>query len=327
MLRSSGSTKGEVARYALTRLLLVVPTLFLVSLFVFAIVRAIPGDVVDMMLEQFQYGKDAAELRSKLGLDRPVALQYLVWVRGLLHGDLGQSLWTNRPAARDIAARFPVTLTLSLCSIVISLLVAIPVGILAAVRQDTPGDYVARSMAIGALAIPNFWLATLIVVIPSFYFNWAPSIGNFTVLGGDPLRYLGQFFLPAACLGITQAGVILRMTRGMMLEVLRQDYVRTASAKGLDARRVVLRHALRNAMIPIVTVIGSQMPFYFGGSIVMEHIFGLPGLGSFVLEAISRRDYPVIQAVNLFVALLVIVSNLAVDLSYGALDPRLRQDA
>ena len=316
-----------MARYALKRLLLVVPTLFLVSLFVFAIVRAIPGDVVDMMLEQFQYGKDASELRSKLGLDRPLALQYLVWVRGLLRGDLGQSLWTNRPAAQDIAARFPVTLTLSLSSIVISLLVAIPVGILAAVRQDTAGDYTARSLAIGALAIPNFWLATLIVVIPSFYFNWAPSIGNFTVFGGDPVRYLGQFFLPAVCLGITQAGVILRMTRGMMLEVLRQDYVRTASAKGLGSRHVVLRHALRNAMIPIVTVIGTQMPFYFGGSIVMEHIFGLPGLGSFVLEAISRRDYPVIQAVNLFVALLVIVSNLAVDLSYGVLDPRLRQHA
>jgi len=275
-----------VIRYALKRLLLVVPTLVLVSLFVFGIIRAIPGDVVDMMLEQFQYGKDAAELRAKLGLDRPLLEQYLVWVKGLLAGDLGQSLWTNRPAALDIAA---------------------------------------RSFAIGALSIPNFWLATLIVVLPSFYFNWAPPIGNFVALGQDPLGSLTQFVLPAICLGITQAGVILRMTRGMMLEVLRQDYVRTAWAKGLGSRVVVLRHALRNAMIPIVTVIGGQMPFYFGGSIVMEHIFGLPGLGSFVLEAISRRDYPVIQAVNLFVALLVILSNLLVDVSYGALDPRVRQ--
>lgn len=314
-----------MSRYALKRLLLVVPTLFLVSLLVFAIVRAIPGDVVDMMLEQFQYGKDAADLRAKLGLDRPLAEQYLVWVGELLRGNLGQSLWTNRPAMVDIAARFPVTLTLSLLAVVISLLVALPVGILAAVKQDTSGDYAARSFAIGALSIPNFWLATLIVVIPSFYFNWAPPIGDFVGLRQDPLAYLAQFVLPAICLGVTQAGVIMRMTRGMMLEVLRQDYVRTAWAKGLAGRAVILRHALQNAMIPIVTVIGSQMPFYFGGSIVMEHIFGLPGMGSFVLEAISRRDYPVIQAVNLFVAVLVILSNLLVDLSYGALDPRLRQ--
>jgi peptide/nickel transport system permease protein len=315
-----------VARYALKRLLLVVPTLFVVSLFVFAIVRAIPGDVVDMMLEQFQYGKDAAELRARLGLDRSLPEQYVTWAARLLRGDLGQSLWTRRPAALDIVERFPVTLTLSLVSIAVSLLVAMPVGILAAVRQDTGADFVARSFAIGALSVPNFWLATLIVVIPSFYLNWAPSLGSFVRFGQGPLTYLAQFVLPALCLGLTQSGVIMRMARGMMLEVLRQDYVRTAWAKGLSARAVILGHALRNAMIPIVTVIGGQMPFYFGGSIVMEHIFGLPGIGSFVLEAISRRDYPVIQAVNLFVAVLVILSNLLVDLSYGLLDPRLRQE-
>ncbi len=312
--------------YALKRLLLVVPTLVLVSLFVFAIIRAIPGDVVDMMLEQFQYGKNAAELRARLGLDRPVLEQYLAWMTGLLRGDLGHSLWTNRPAGQDIIVRFPVTLTLSLLSIVISLLVALPVGILSALRQDTAADYAARSFAIGGLSVPSFWLATLIVVIPSFYFNWTPPIGSFVRFGDAPLAHLAQFVLPAVCLGITQAGVIMRMTRGMMLEVLRQDYVRTARAKGLSGQAVTLRHALRNAMIPIVTVIGGQMPFYFGGSIVMEHIFGLPGIGSFVLEAISRRDYPVIQAVNLLVAALVILSNLLVDLSYGALDPRIRQE-
>ena len=314
-------------RYALKRLVFVVPTLLLVSVFVFGIVRAIPGDVVDMMLEQFQYGKDAAELRARLGLDRPLIEQYLTWAGGVLRGDLGQSLWTKRPAATDIAQRFPVTLTLSLLSIAISLLVALPIGIYGAVRQDSAADYAARSIAVGALSIPNFWLGTLIVVVPSFYFNWAPPIGNFVPFREAPLANLGQFVLPAICLGITQAGIIMRMTRGMMLEVLRQDYVRTAWAKGLAARAVIVRHALRNAMIPIVTVIGGQMPFYFGGSIVMEHIFGLPGMGSFVLEAITRRDYPVIQAVNLFVALLVILSNLLVDLSYGALDPRLRQES
>ncbi len=314
-------------RYALKRLLLVVPTLLLVTLFVFGIVRAIPGDVVDMMLEQFQYGKDAAELRAKLGLDRPLAEQYVAWVARVVRGDFGKSLWTNRPAMVDLGQRFPVTLTLSLLSIAVSLVVAVPVGILGAVRQDSLTDYAARSVAIGALSIPNFWLGTLIVVVPSLYLGWVPNIGNFTPFARDPLGYLSQFLLPALCLGLTQSGVIMRMTRGMMLEVLRQDYMRTAWSKGLADRAVVLRHGLQNAMIPIVTVIGGQMPFYFGGSIVMEHIFGLPGLGSFVLEAISRRDYPVIQAVNLFVALLVVLSNLLVDISYGALDPRIRQQA
>jgi peptide/nickel transport system permease protein len=194
------------------------------------------------------------------------------------------------------------------------------------VRQDSRADYAARSFAVGALSVPNFWLGTLIVVLPSYYFHWAPSIGSFTPFAEGWYAYLGQFLLPALCLGVAQAGIIMRMTRGMMLEVLRQDYVRTALAKGLSGAAVVLGHALRNAAIPIVTIIGGQMPFYFGGSIIMEHIFGLPGMGSFVLEAISRRDYPVIQAVNLFVAALVVLSNLLVDLSYGALDPRVRQD-
>ncbi len=313
--------------YALKRLLLVIPTLLLVSFFVFSIVRAIPGDVVDMMLEQFQYGRDAADLRARLGLDRPLVEQYLAWVGHVVRGDFGQSLWTKRPALEDLAARFPVTLTLSLLSIALSLLVAVPIGVLGAVRQDSLADYAARSAAVGALSIPSFWLGTLIVVVPSVYLHWVPSIGSFTPFAADPLGYLAQFALPAVCLGITQAGIILRMTRAMMLEVLRQEYVRTARAKGLAARAVILRHGLRNALIPIVTIIGGQMPFYFGGSIVMEHIFGLPGLGSFVLEAISRRDYPVIQAVNLFVALLVVVSNVLVDLSYGVLDPRIRQHA
>ena len=311
-------------RYALKRLLLVVPTLVLVSLFVFGIIRAIPGDVVDMMLEQFQYGKDAAELRAKLGLDRPLLEQYLVWVKRLLAGDLGQSLWTNRPAAQDIAARFPVTVTLSLLSILISLLVALPVGILAALRQDTAGDYTARSFAIGALSIPNFWLATLIVVLPSFYFNWAPPIGNFVALGQDPLGSLAQFVLPAICLGITQAGVILRMTRGMMLEVLRQDYVRTAWAKGLRELPVVLKHSLKNAMIPVITVLGIQVAQILGGTVIFELIFGLPGMGRFLFDAINQRDYPVIQGVNLIIVSVVVLINLMVDAAYAWLDPRIR---
>ncbi|MBI2014096.1 MAG: ABC transporter permease [Candidatus Rokubacteria bacterium] len=313
-----------MTRYALKRLLLVVPTLLIVSLFVFAIVRAIPGDVVDMMLEQFQYGKSAAELRARLGLDRPLLEQYGRWVGGVLRGDLGQSLWTNRPAATDIAARFPVTLTLSFLSIVVSLAVALPVGLLGAVRQDTPVDWASRSFAVGALSVPSFWLGTLIVVLPSFYFNWTPPIGSFVRFADAPLAHLAQFVLPALCLGITQAGVIMRMARGMMLEVLRQDYVRTARAKGLGERAVVYRHALANSLLPVVTFIGWWGGRLLGGIVIVEIIFSVPGMGSTLASAVSQRDYPLVQAMVFVMAIVFLTINLVVDLLYAWLDPRIR---
>ncbi len=311
-------------RYLAKRLFLLIPTLFLVTVFVFSMVRLIPGDIVQMMLEQYQYAKDVAELRHKLGLDQPIYLQYVTWIGKLLQGDFGVSLWTKRTAVEELATRFPVTLELSFLSILFSLLISLPIGVMAAVRQDTFLDYLCRSLTIMALSIPGFWLATLMLVFPSYWFHWAPAIGDFTPFHADPLGHLAQFILPGIALGLSQSGVIMRMTRSMMLEVLRQDFIRTAWAKGLPAQLVICKHTLKNAMIPIIDVVGIQMPFYFGGSIIMEHIFGLPGMGSFAFEVISRRDYPMIQAVTLFVALLIVLTNLIIDVSYGYLDPRIR---
>ena len=313
-----------MTQYLLRRLLLTIPTLFLVSVMAFLIVRLIPGDAVTLMFADLGYAKSIEQMRARLGLDLPFYEQYARWIGDLLHGRFGESLWTQRTVLSQLGERLPVTLELSCLSLAFAVLYGGVTGVIAAVRHDDWMDMSLRSVAMAFLSLPSFWLGTLAIVLPSLYIGWSPSI-RLVPFTADPLGSLGQFLLPAVCLGITQAGVIMRMTRGMMLEVLRQDYVRTAWSKGLASRAVVLRHALRNAMIPIVTVIGGQMPFYFGGSIVMEHIFGLPGMGSFVLEAINRRDYPVLQAVNLFLALLVILSNLLVDLSYGVLDPRVRQ--
>ena len=313
-----------MSQYVVRRLLLVIPTLFLVSVIVFSIVRFIPGDVVNLMLEQYQYGKDAAELRHKLGLDRPVHLQYIQWLADIFRGNFGISLWTKRTGMEELGYRFPVTLQLSFMAIVFSILISIPIGILAAIRQNSAADYIARSFAIGALSIPAFWLATLLLVLPSIWFKWTPPLQEFTPFLENPAANLGQFTLPAILLGLSQSGTILRMTRAMMLEVLHQDYIRTAWAKGLRERVVVTRHALKNAMIPVISIIGVQMPFYFGGTVIMEYIFRLPGMGSFTLEVISRRDYPMIQAVVLFIAALIVIINLVEDLAYGYFDPRIR---
>lgn len=313
-----------MGRYFIRRVLLIIPTLFLVSVMVFSMVRLIPGDVVSMMLEQYQYAKDVEELKQKLGLNKPIYQQYLEWLVKLAQGDLGVSLWTNRSAVEELKTRFPVTLELSLISIFFSVLIALPVGILAAIRQDSWMDYLSRSFTIGALSIPSFWLATLYLVIPSILFKIAPPIGSFMTFSANPWGHISQFLFPAFAMGLAQSGVIMRMTRAMMLEVLRQDYVRTAWAKGLSEKVIVLRHSLKNALIPIVDVIGIQMPFYFGGTIIMEYIFGLPGMGSFAFEAISKRDYPMIQAITLFIAVLIVITNLIVDLSYGYLDPRVK---
>lgn len=313
-----------MGRYIIRRLLLIIPTLFLVTLMVFSMVRLIPGSVVDMMLEQYQYGKDVTELNQKLGLDKPIITQYFYWLAKLARGDLGESLWTKRSATEELKTRFPVTLELSLISIFFSLIIALPVGILAAIRQDSWMDYLSRSFTIGALSIPSFWLATLFLVLPSIWFKIAPPIGSYMSFSANPWGHISQFLFPAFAMGLAQSGVIMRMTRAMILEVLRQDYVRTAWAKGLSEKVVVFRHTLKNALIPIVDVIGIQMPFYFGGTIIMEYIFGLPGMGSFAFEAISKRDYPMIQAITLFLAILIVFTNLIVDLSYGYLDPRIK---
>lgn len=310
-------------RYVAKRLLIAIPSLLIASLIVFTLPRLIPGDAVQLMLAEKAYAKDVAELRAKLGLDRPLYVQYVEWAGRALRGDLGESLWTRRPVLDEIAQRLPVTLTLASLALAFALLIAIPVGVISAARQDSLADFVARSAAILGLSVPGFWLATLLIVLPAIWWGWRP-VGDFVEFSRDPLGYVRQIVLPAAVLGIAASAALMRLTRGMLLEVLRQDYVRTAWAKGLAERGIVLKHGLRNAIIPVVTLLGTQLPQIIGGTVVIETVFGLPGMSRFLFDAINQRDYPVIQGVNLLVVSTVVLINLAVDALYAVLDPRIR---
>jgi peptide/nickel transport system permease protein len=310
--------------YVVRRLALAVPTLILVSVIVFSIMRLMPGDVVIRMVEGHAYAPTVDALRKELGLDRPASVQYIEWVGGiLLRGDFGSSYWTRQPIWDEFISRFPVTLELAALTILSSVVIGILVGIVSAVRQDTVSDYVGRTLAILALSIPYFGLAVLVVVLPSIYFKWTPvyTYVPFTV---DPLQNLKIMMVPALVFGVTRAGPIMRIMRSALLEVLRQDYIRTAWSKGLPERAIVLRHALKNAMIPVVSLVGLQTPLYIGGSVIIESIFRLPGVGLFFFEALTRLDYPVVQSVNLIVAAMVVGLNLIIDLSYAFLDPRIR---
>ena len=310
-------------RYLARRLLVAIPSLIIASVIVFTLPRLIPGDAVQLMLAETSYAKDLDELRAKLGLDRAIHVQYAEWVGRVVRGDLGESLWTRRPVVGELAQRLPVTAELALYATVIALLIALPIGVLAAARQDTLADYVARSVAILGLSLPGFWLGTLLIVLPAIWWGWRPVTG-FVEFRQDPLAHVSQLLLPALILGIASAAALMRLTRGMLLEALRQDYVRTAWAKGLGERKVVIKHALRNAVIPVVTLLGTQLPLILGGTVVIETIFGLPGVSRFLFDAINQRDYPVIQGVNLLVVSTVVVVNLGVDALYGVLDPRIR---
>ena len=311
-------------RYVLRRVALAIPTLFLVSVIVFAMMRLMPGDVVTRMVEGQAYAPTLAALRHDLGLDRPVHVQYLEWIGGIvLRGDFGTSYWTRQPIFDEFVHRFPVTLELALLTILVSVVLGILVGIVSAVRQDTPSDYVGRVLAILALSVPYFGLAVLVVVLPSIYFKWTP-VWTYVPFSTSPAENLKIMLVPALVFGVTRAGPIMRIMRSALLDVLRQDYIRTAWSKGLAERRIVLRHALKNAMIPVISLIGLQTPLYIGGSVIIEAIFRLPGVGLFFFEALSRLDYPVVQSVNLIVATMVVGLNLLIDLSYAFLDPRIR---
>jgi peptide/nickel transport system permease protein len=310
--------------YVLRRLALAVPTLILVSVIVFSIMRLMPGDVVIRMVEGHAYAPTVEALRKELGLDRPAHVQYLEWVGGiLLRGDFGMSYWTRQPIWDEFIRRFPVTLELAALTILSSVVIGILVGIVSAIRQDTVSDYVGRVLAILALSVPYFGLAVLVVVLPSIYFKWTP-VYTYVPFTTDPAENLKIMLVPALVFGVTRAGPIMRIMRSALLEVLRQDYIRTAWSKGLPERAIVLRHALKNALIPVVSLIGLQTPLYIGGSVIIEAIFRLPGVGLFFFEALTRLDYPVVQSVNLIVAAMVVGLNLAIDLSYAFLDPRIR---
>ena len=313
--------------YVIRRLLALLPTLLLASIIVFVTVRLIPGDVIDLMLSQNDVAADKRsreQLIAVLGLDVPMWQQYGRWISAIvLHGDLGKSLWQGTPVAELLLARLPVTFELGAIALVMGLLIALPIGIYSAVRQDTGGDYAARSFSILLLAVPSFWLGTMVVVFPSIWWGWSPPI-EFTPFAQSPLRNLQQMLLPGVVLGAALSAITMRLTRTMMLEVLRQDYIRTAWAKGLSERLVILRHALRNAMIPVVTLIGLQAPLLIGGAVIIEQIFVIPGMGLLLLEAVQQRDYPIITGVFLMVGVAVMLINLGVDLTYGLLDPKVR---
>jgi len=310
-------------RYLARRLVIAIPSLLIASVIVFTLPRLIPGDAVQLMLAETSYAKDLDELRRKLGLDRALHVQYVDWASRAIRGDLGESLWTRRPVVEELARRLPVSAELALYAMVIAVAIALPIGVLAAAHQDTIADYLARSVAILGLSVPSFWLATLLIVMPAIWWGWRPLTG-FTELHQDPLGHVTQLLLPAAILGIASAAALMRLTRGMLLEALRQDYVRTAQAKGLGQPTVIVKHGLRNAVIPVITLLGTQLPLILGGTVVIETIFGLPGVGRFLFDAINQRDYPVIQGVNLLVVSTVVVVNLGVDVLYGVLDPRIR---
>ena len=307
-----------------------IPTLFLATLVIFAIVRFIPGSVIDLMISEspaeagLEVQKFTAEvLRDKLGLNQPIYVQYGHWIAGIFRGDLGRSLWTKRLVLDTLAERLPVSLELGIFSLIFAMALAIPIGILSAVRQDTLGDYLGRTIAVLAISLPSFWIATIIIVYPAIYLNWSPPV-EYIPLTKDPGGNLIQFLIPAAIQGMVMSGTTMRMTRTMMLEVLRQDYIRTAWSKGLRERMIIFRHAVRNAIIPVVTMVGVLAPVLVGGMVVIETIFSLPGIGKLIVDATYTRDYPIISGVNLLLAVVILLVNLAVDMTYGWLDPRIR---
>jgi peptide/nickel transport system permease protein len=310
-------------KYVLRRLLIATSSLFLASLVVFSLPRLIPGDVVQLMLEERAYGKDLEDLRAKLGLHHPIYIQYFEWAGRVVQGELGESLWTKRPVLEELGRRLPVSLKLGVLALLFSVSIALPIGILAAIRQDSLADYVARSLAIVGLSVPGFWIATMVILLPSLWWNWSPPI-QFTEFSVDPWAHVSQFIIPAFILGIASSAAIMRLTRAQLLEVLRQDYVRTAWAKGVRESAVVLKHSLKNSLIPVITVLGIQIAQILGGTVIFETIFGLPGMGRFLFDAINQRDYPVIQGVNLVIVSVVVLMNLAVDACYAYLDPRIR---
>jgi peptide/nickel transport system permease protein len=314
-----------MTQYIIRRLLLAIPTLLIVVFAVFMMMRLVPGSVVDLILAEQPYisPEDRDILEEQLGLDGSVPSQFVRYLGDLAQGDLGESPYTGRPVTEELKNRLPVTLEFGTMAILIGLIIALPIGILSAIRQDTMQDYISRSFAILALSVPYFFTATLLVVFPIAWWGWSPPL-LYQSWGDGVFAHLYYYFWPALLLGVSLAGTVMRLTRTQMLEVLRQDYIRTAWSKGLRERVIISRHALKNALIPVVTVIGLQVPLAVGGTLILETIFNMPGVGRFYISAIPQRDYPSIQGVALVIAIIVILSNLVVDLTYGMLDPRIR---
>ena len=315
-----------MSRYVFKRLLLMIPTLFGVALLVFFLLRVAPGDIVELKYAgsgTFAPKEALDRERVQLGLDRPLAQQFASWIAGILRFDLGISMWTGRPITDEIKIRLELSVQLALMATLVAVLIAIPAGTLAALKQDTWIDYLVRIVSIGGLALPSFWLGIVIILGFLIVFKWMPPL-SFTSFWIDPWANLAQMIWPALAVGYRYSAMATRMTRSAVLEVLREDYVRTARAKGLRERAVVIKHALRNALLPVITVIGLEFAFLIGGLVVTEQVFNLNGIGMLFVESISHRDYTMTQALVLLVSFAFIFMNLLVDLLYAYLDPRIR---
>ena len=311
--------------YVIRRLLQLIPVLFGISVLIFAVMKMIPGDVISGIL-----GVDATpELRAQLeeiyGLDRPYVVQYLDWIGGVLRGDFGESIRTGEPILPQILTRFKVTAELTILAAIISWIIAIPLGILAAVKRNSMADRFVRVFALLGVSVPNFALSILLILFLSLVFNYFSPLG-YVGFFEDPIRNLQIMILPASILGVSIAGSVMRMTRSSVLEVLRQDFVRTVRAKGASERVAIFRHVLRNALIPIITLVGMQIGSLLGGAVIVEQIFSLPGLGQMTLTGINQRDYPVVQGCVLFIAFVYVLVNLVTDLLYSYIDPRISYD-
>jgi len=331
---SPANKRSGVRNYVIRRVLLLIPTLVVVTFALFVVVDLIPGDIIDSIMAQDPEQKvDRATLEREMGLDAPIIIQYGRWVgvvpqmdsslSGVLQGNLGNSWVRANSVAGLLGMSWPVTFELGLMAIIVAQLIALPIGIYSALRQDTAGDYIGRTFAILCISIPGFWLGTMVILLPAIWWSYMPPIMliHFTE---DPIGNLGMFIIPAIVMGMAMSGLTMRMTRTMMLEVQRQDYIRTAWAKGLRERVVVLRHSLKNALIPVITIVGLQMPVLIGGTVIIEQIFSLPGMGRLALNALLLRDEPVVRGVTLILSVALMLINLLVDLTYAYLDPRVQ---
>jgi len=310
--------------YIAKRLLAGIPVLVVISVLIFAGVRVIPGDVCRVVMQSPEVDQAQCDvLYAKLGLDRPAPQQYVSWITDVLKGDFGTSLISQRSVWSQIKGRLSVTIELAVLSVLFAVAFGLPAGVYSALHRDKVSDYVLRVMTIGWLSMPSFWVATLLVTFPAKWWGYAPPV-TYESLFADPLSNLEKLFLPALSLSLTLSGVLARITRSTMLEILRQDYVRTARAKGLNERVVLARHALKNAMLPVITLLGLQLGTLLGGTVVLESIYALPGLGTLLLSSVTLKDFPQIQGIVLFFAIVVVVLNLIVDLSYAWFDPRVK---
>ena len=309
--------------YIVRRLLLMIVTLVGMSILIFVMLRLVPGNITDIIFDSAGFVNPAAKkkIERELGLDQPIVVQYVTWISGLMRGDLGYAYVSEKPAIDEILPRIPVTAKLAVLALVFSVLFGVPLGVLSAVRQNTTFDYVLRVVSLTGLSLPSFWLGLLILMAFVHWFGWIPIYKS---TPESPWRELALLSIPAAAVGFRASALIMRLTRSSMLEVLRQDYIRTARAKGASDTAVNYDHALRNAVLPVVTIIGIEAAFLIGGLIVTETVFNIPGVAHFLVEAILKRDYPIVQNLVMLIAVVVVFMNFLVDMMYAALDPRIK---